>query len=57
MVNYLKRFSLELNGRILAAFPTLGEALAWMDAHQLSGGLLTLYDHEDKEIIVSQIII
>lgn len=55
MVNYLKRFSLELNGLILATFPTLGEALEWMEAHNLGAGLLTLYDHEDNEIIINQI--
>ena len=55
MVNYLKRFSLELNGLILATFPTLGEALEWMESHNLGAGLLTLYDHEDKEIIINQI--
>lgn len=51
----LKRFSLDLNGRIIAAFDTLGEALAFEESHNMGPGLVTLWDHEDKEPIYTNI--
>ena len=54
-MEYLKRFSVDINGRIVAAFSTLSEALEWEISHNMGPGLLTIWDHEDSEPIYSTI--
>ena len=56
-MDYLKRFTLDINGRIIAAFSTLSEALDFMEGHALSSGIATIWDLQDQEAIVSQLII
>ena len=54
-MEYLKRFSVDFNGRVIGAFLTLGEALAFEESHNLGPGLVTIWDHEDNEPIYTAI--
>lgn len=55
-MEFLKRFSLSLNGCLIGAFATLGEALTGLEKCSNVSGIATIWDHEDNEEIVSQII-
>ena len=54
MRDYTKRFSVEINGRIVAAFSTFGEALEGVEFYEQMPGILTIWDHEDNELMFTQ---
>lgn len=52
--NFLKRFSVDLDGRIVAAFDTEQEARDWI-ACRWWLAWASIYDHEKKEIVLTEV--
>lgn len=51
---YLKRYSVDIGGRLLAAFDTEQEAREWLDARWWYS-IATIYDHEKQETILTEV--
>ena len=46
--DFIKRFSVDLDGRIVAAFDTVQECELWIDSHWWIAWA-SIYDHENRE--------
>lgn len=54
-VNYLKRFSIEEGGRILAAFETWQEVSSFLMAYYGSLRTFSIWDHETRQELFTTI--
>ena len=52
--NYLKRFSVDIGGHIIATFETEAESLAFIDSRWWCP-ISSIYDHEKNEVIYTEV--
>lgn len=52
----VKRYSVEINGLIMAAFDSVEEAQQYVEAESgVWTSIATIYDHEAREVILTEI--